>query len=81
MNARGLSPENDQSYRYFMNDNLFNHVNIGNNTNVPNGWNRMQIKACKDYDAIILDQAVMICNYSESATTVISDLTGGGCIC
>lgn len=25
---KGLSPENDQSYRYFMNTNLFNHVNI-----------------------------------------------------
>ena len=25
---KGLSPENDQSYRYFMNDNLFDHINI-----------------------------------------------------
>lgn len=34
----GLDGNNDQSYRYFMNDNLFNHVNIDkNNTNVPNG--------------------------------------------
>lgn len=34
----GLDGSNDQSYRYFMNDNLFNHVNIDkNNTNVPNG--------------------------------------------
>ena len=24
----GMKPENDQSYHYFMNDNLFNHVNI-----------------------------------------------------
>ena len=24
----GLCPENDQSYHYFMNENLFNHVNI-----------------------------------------------------
>ena len=24
----GLAPEHDQSYHYFMNDNLFNHVNI-----------------------------------------------------
>ena len=24
----GLDETNDQSYRYFMNDNLFNHVNI-----------------------------------------------------
>ena len=25
---KGLSPENDQSYRYFMNTNLFDHINI-----------------------------------------------------
>ena len=51
---RGLSPENDQSYRYFMNDNLFNHVNIDKaNTNVPNGLEPDADKACKDYDAII----------------------------
>ena len=24
----GLAPEHDQSYHYFMNDNLFDHVNI-----------------------------------------------------
>ena len=35
---KGLSPENDQSYRYFMNHNLFDHININKeNTNVPNG--------------------------------------------
>ena len=34
----GLDGSNDQSYRYFMNHNLFDHVNIDkNNTNVPNG--------------------------------------------
>ncbi len=34
----GLDGENDQSYRYFMNTHLFNHVNIDMaNTNVPNG--------------------------------------------
>lgn len=33
-----IKPENDQSYRYFMNKNLFDHVNIDKaNTNVPNG--------------------------------------------
>ena len=35
---RGLDPEHEQSYRYFMNDNLFDHVNIDKaNTHVPNG--------------------------------------------
>ena len=34
----GLDGENDQSYRYFMNNNLFKSVNIDiNNTFVPNG--------------------------------------------
>ena len=34
----GLDELNDQSYRYFMNHNLFNHIDIDlNNTYVPNG--------------------------------------------
>lgn len=34
----GLDGTNDQSYRYFMNDNLFNHINIDiNKTFVPDG--------------------------------------------
>lgn len=51
---RGLSPENDQSYRYFMNTNLFNHVNIDKSrTHVPNGLEPDADKACADYNAII----------------------------
>ena len=34
----GLAPEHDQSYRYFMQKNLFDHVDIkAENTHVPNG--------------------------------------------
>lgn len=34
----GLSPEHEQSYRYFMNDNLFDHINIDKeNTYVAKG--------------------------------------------
>ncbi len=34
----GLSPEHDQSYRYFMNVSLFDHININKkNTHVPSG--------------------------------------------
>lgn len=34
----GLDGSNEQSYRYFMNSNLFSHINIDiNNTFVPNG--------------------------------------------
>lgn len=34
----GLDSKNEQSYRYYMNHNFFNHINISiNNTFVPNG--------------------------------------------
>lgn len=50
----GLAPEHDQSYRYFMNDNLFNHVNIDKkNTYVPNGMAEDIAKECADYDKFI----------------------------
>lgn len=51
---KGLSPESDQSYRYFMQENLFNHVNIrSENTHVPNGLEEDAEKECARYDAII----------------------------
>lgn len=50
----GLSPEDDQSYRYFMNHHLFNHINISKEkTFVPNGLELDPIKACNDYNNII----------------------------
>ncbi len=51
---KGLSPENDQSYRYFMNTNLFDHVNIDKSrTYVPNGLEEDSDKACRTYDQIV----------------------------
>ena len=51
---KGLSPENDQSYRYFMNTNLFNHVNINKErTFVPNGLEPDSEKACTEYNEVI----------------------------
>lgn len=51
---KGLSPENDQSYRYFMNKNLFDHINIKKeNTYVPNGLELDSKKACDEYNEII----------------------------
>lgn len=51
---KGLSPENDQSYRYFMNTNLFDHINIDKaRTYVPNGLEPDAQKACADYEAVI----------------------------
>ena len=52
----GLDGTNDQSYRYFMNDNLFNKINIDiNNTNVPNGCAADLDAECKRYDKLIED--------------------------
>ena len=51
---KGLSGDNDQSYRYFMNTNLFDHVNIDKSrTYVPNGLEKDSEKACADYNEII----------------------------
>ena len=51
---KGLSPEDPQSYRYFMNTHLFDHVNIDKSrTYVPNGLEEDSEKACADYNEII----------------------------
>lgn len=48
---KGLSEDNDQSYRYFMNTHLFNHVNINiENTFIPNGLEPDSKKACAEYE-------------------------------
>ena len=51
---KGLSGEHDQSYRYFMNDNLFNHVDIDKDfTFVPNGLAEDAEAECTEYDEIV----------------------------
>ena len=51
---KGLSGDHDQSYRYFMNDNLFNHVNIDKaKTFVPNGCAADLAAEGKAYDEMI----------------------------
>lgn len=51
---KGLSGEHDQSYRYFMNHNLFDHVNIKKeNTNVPSGLAEDAQAECRRYDQVI----------------------------
>ena len=51
---RGLPGDNDQSYRYFMNHNLFDHVNIRKEcTYVPDGLEPDPQKACAAYEEII----------------------------
>ena len=51
---KGLSPDNDQSYRYYMNQNLLNHINIEkSHAYVPDGMDADSEHACKEYDKII----------------------------
>lgn len=48
---RGLPGNNPQSYRYFMDNNLFNYINIRKeNTFVPDGVAEDVEKECKRYD-------------------------------
>ena len=50
----GLGPEHEQSYRYFMQHNLFNYVNIPpENTHVPNGLTRDVARTCAEYDNLV----------------------------
>ena len=51
---KGLSGDHDQSYRYFMNTNLFDHVNIDKaNTNVPAGLVDDGEAECERYNQLI----------------------------
>lgn len=55
----GLSTSHHESYRYFMNDNLFNHINIDiNNTNVPSGLAADIEAECKRYDKLIEENPI-----------------------
>ena len=50
----GLPNENEQSYRYFMNENLFSKIDIDlKNTDIPNGEADDYEEECKRYDAKI----------------------------
>lgn len=51
---KGLAPDNDQSYNYYMHQHLFDHVNIKpENTNLPNGLEADSDKECARYDGVI----------------------------
>ena len=50
----GLAPTHGQSYRYFMQSNLFDHVDIvPENTRVPDGLTKDPAAFCAEYDAYI----------------------------
>lgn len=51
---KGLPADNDQSYYYFMHENLFDKVNIkAENTNLPNGMEADAEKECRRYEELI----------------------------
>lgn len=51
---KGLTKDNDQSYAYFMYENLFKHINIDmNRTNLPNGMAEDADAECARYNQVI----------------------------
>lgn len=53
----GLGKKEPQSYRYFMNENLFNHINIKEeNINIPNGLSKNINEECRLYEEKIVNQ-------------------------
>ncbi|MCD7833563.1 MAG: glucosamine-6-phosphate deaminase [Lachnospiraceae bacterium] len=54
---RGLSGDNPQSYRYFMDEHFFRHINIRpENINVPDGTNLDVQAECTRYDRLIMEK-------------------------
>lgn len=52
----GLSPENPQSYHFYMNENFFKHINVKpENIHLPNGLAADIDKECASYDRLIAD--------------------------
>ena len=50
----GLSPHHEQSYRYFMDTHLFNHIDIRpENTHLLDGLTKDPIKECANYNKLI----------------------------
>ena len=51
---KGLSGDHDQSYRYFMQKNLFDHIDIlPENTYVPSGLAEDPEEECRRYDELV----------------------------
>lgn len=50
----GLGPSHPQSYRFFMEENLFRHLDIpAGNIHIPDGLSKDAAKNCADYEAAI----------------------------
>ena len=54
----GLAPSHTQSCRYFMDTNLFNHINVDKrNINIPNGLTKDPQSLCQQYEELIREVA------------------------
>ncbi len=50
----GLEPDHPQSYHYYMDENLFDHINLKEeNIHIPNGLAKNPEEECKDYEKAI----------------------------
>ena len=53
---KGLAPDNTQSYRYYMQENLFSRINIQpENTHLPDGLAKDETAECTRYNAMLTD--------------------------
>ena len=58
----GLAPTHDQSYRYFMQTNFFDHINIKpENTNVLTAWRRIPTRSVSATTRSLRTWAAWIC--------------------
>ncbi|NOX97192.1 MAG: glucosamine-6-phosphate deaminase [Nitrospirae bacterium] len=52
----GLAPDHEQSYHYFMDENLFNHINIDKKkVHVPDGMAEDPEAFCQEYEKMIVE--------------------------
>ncbi len=55
-----ISPKNEQSYRYFMNENLFSKINVDEkNINIPCGDAEDPAKECEEYEKKLADHGAV----------------------
>ena len=76
---KGLTRDNDQSHYYFMNDNLFKHVNINKErTHLPDGTEPDSAKACDDYNKVIASVGGIEDVYKRQSFCSVETSSDGG---
>ncbi len=69
----GLPGDHPQGYRYFMNEELFDHINIDKkNTHVPDGLTKDGETHCAEYEQMIVDFAMDMHHKQYDAVTTKS---------